>query len=221
LAIQAKVERVFPGGRIPHTGRLVQKRGCVNIDWDKFYLAYDWAKEWQILLAGLLVLIAAAIFAWAILRAAKIGAAKSDAKARAQLDLRLAPAPASPSAPAASSELLGSLEQLRSLIRSALGSLLQSIEKPGEKENSPAYFLCQRILHLRLDQMPPPARAGRAALEGYSDLLNQLNALRAHLKKDAPPSELSEILVQINASARGLVTALTPAAERRRQAETR
>ena len=195
----------------------------MNIDWDKFYLAYDWAKEWQILLAGLLVLIAAAIFAWAILRAAKIGAAKSDAKARAQLDLRLAPAPASPSAPAAaaSSELLGSLEQLRSLIRSALGSLLQSIEKPGEKENSPAYFLCQRILHLRLDQMPPPAQAGTAAQEGFSVLLKQLGALRAGLKKDASPAELSQILVQINASARGLVTALTPAAERRRQAETR
>ena len=195
----------------------------MTIDWGKLYLAYDWAKEWQILLAGLLVLVAAAIFAWATIRAAKISAAKSDIKARSQLDLRLAPAPASPPAPAAaaSSALLGNLEQLRSLIRSALGSLLQSIEKPGEKENSPTYFLCQRILHLRLDQMPPPARAGRAALEGYSDLLTQLNALRAHLKKDAPPGELSEILVQINASARGLITALTPAAERRRQAETR
>ena len=58
----------------------------MNIDWDKLYLAYDWAKEWQILLAGLLVLVAAVIFAWASLRAAKIGAAKSDIKARSQLE---------------------------------------------------------------------------------------------------------------------------------------
>ncbi len=194
----------------------------MTIDWDKFYLAYDWAKEWQILLAGLLVLAAAAIFAWATIRAAKIAAARSDTKAKAQLDLRLAPAPAGASAPAAASpELLNGLEQLRSLIRSALGSLPQSSEKPVERENSPAFFLCQRILHLRLDQMAPPARAGKAALEGYSDLLTQLNALRAHLKKDAPASELSGILVQINASARSLVSALTPAAEKRRQAETR
>ena len=194
----------------------------MTIDWDKFYLAYDWAKEWQILLAGLLVLAAAAIFAWATIRAAKIGAARPDTKAKTQLDLRLAPATAGASAPvAASPELLNGLEQLRSLIRSALGSLPQSSEKPVEKENSPAFFLCQRILHLRLDQMAPPARAGKAAQEGYSDLLKQLNALRAHLKKDAPASELSGILVQINASARSLVSALTPATEKRRQAETR
>jgi hypothetical protein len=219
LAIQAKVERLFSGGRIPHTGRQVQERGRVYIDWDRLYLAYDWAKEWQILLAGLLVLVAAVIFAWASLRAAKIGAARSDAKAKAQLDLRSAPAPAGSSLPAAASpELLLSLEQLRSLIRSALGSLLQSSEKPGEKESSPAFFLCQRILHLKLDQMPPPAQAGAAAQEGFSALLKQLGALRAGLKKDASPAELSQILVQINASARSLVTALAPAAERRRQA---
>jgi hypothetical protein len=120
---------------------------------------------------------------------------------------------------AASPELLSSLEQLRSLIRSALGSLPQTSEKPGEKENSPAYFLCQRILHLRLDQLPPPA--GRTAQEGFSALLKQLNALRTHLKKDASPAELSEILVQINAGARNLVAALAPAAEKRRQADTR
>jgi hypothetical protein len=191
----------------------------VNIDWDKLYLAYDWAKEWQILLAGLLVFFAALIFAWATIRAARMGA-RSETKARLQSDLRLEPAPASPRVPvAASPELLSSLEQLRSLIRSALGSLPQTSEKPGEKENSPAYFLCQRILHLRLDQLPPPA--GRTAQEGFSALLKQLNALRTHLKKDASPAELSEILVQINAGARNLVAALAPAAEKRRQADTR
>jgi hypothetical protein len=191
----------------------------VNIDWDKLYLAYDWAKEWQILLAGLLVFFAALIIAWATIRAAKMGA-RPDTKLRSQSDLRAAPPPVSLPAPAATSfELLSTLEQLRSLIRSALGSLPQTSEKPGEKENSPAYFLCQRILHLRLDQLPPPA--GKTAQDGFSALQKQLNALRAHLKKDASPAELSEILVQINASARSLVATLAPAAEKRRQADTR
>ena len=124
---------------------------------------------------------------------------------------------------AASPELLSALEQLRSLIRSALGSLTQASEKASEKENSPAYFLCQRILHLRIEQLPPSLQAGKAAQEGFAALLKQLNALRTHLKKDASPAELSEILVQINTSARGLGAAMAPAAERRRQAtqETR
>lgn len=193
----------------------------MSINWDRVYLAYDLAKEWQILLAGLLVFFAALIVAWATIRAAKLSG-RSEARSRSQLDLRSAspPPPAGNPAPvAASSEFLSILEQLRSLIRSALGSLPQTSEKPIEKENSPAYFLCQRILHLRLDQLPPPA--GGAAQEGFSALLKQLNALRTHLKKDTSPEELSDILVQINASARNLAAALAPAAEKRRQADTR
>jgi hypothetical protein len=199
----------------------------VNIDWDKLYLAYDWAREWQILLAGVLVFLAALIFAWATIRAAKISAAaKPEIKVRSQSDLRQAPAalsgPAASPPEAASPELISALEQLRSLIRSALGSLPQTSEKTnektGEKESSPAYFLCQRILHLRLDQLPPPTQAGKEAQEGFAAMLKQLNVLRSHLKKDASPADLSEILVQINTSARGLGAALAPAAERRRQA---
>ena len=200
----------------------------MNIDWDKLYLAYDWAREWQILLAGVLVFLAALIFAWATIRAAKMGAAaKPEIKLRSQADLRQAPAalsgPAASPPEAASPELISALEQLRSLIRSALGSLPQTIEKTGEKESSPAYFLCQRILHLRLDQLPPPTQAGKEAQDGFAALLKQLNVLRSHLKKDASPADLSEILVQINTSARGLGAALAPATERRRQAaqETR
>jgi hypothetical protein len=200
-------------------GRFARGRQRVNIDWDKLYLAYDWAKEWQILLAGLLVFFAALIFAWAIIRAAKMGAAAR--LLRSQPDLRLEPGPpSSPAVPAAqSSELIGTLEQLRSLIRSALASL----PPESEKENSPATFLCQRILHLRLDQLPPSANTGKAARDGYAALLKQLNILRSHLKKDASSGEISEILIQINTSARNLVAALLPASEKRRQAnlETR
>jgi hypothetical protein len=201
-------------------GRSAKERQRVNIDWDSLYLAYDWAKEWQVLLAGLLVLLAALIIAWATIRAAKMGSApRPESKARS--DLRREPAPASsppPSGPsvstATSGELVSSLEQLRSLIRSALSSLPAT----DDQENNPANFLCQRILHLRLDQLPPPAHAGKAAQEGLSTLQKQLGTLRTQLKKDASPAELSEILVQINSSARSLVAALGPASEKRRQA---
>jgi hypothetical protein len=198
----------------------------VTIDWGKLYLAYDWAKEWQILLAGMLVFFAAVIFAWAIIRTAKLGAAAR--VVRPQSDLRMAPGsisnpasasgPAAPHVPAAqSSELIGILEQLRSLIRSALASL----PPEGETENSPVTFLCQRILHLKLDQLPPSANTGKAAQDGYEALVKQLNILRSHLKKGAPAGEISEILVKINGSARSLVAALLPASAKRRQAETR
>ena len=195
----------------------------MEIDWDKLNLAYNWAKEWQILLAGVLVFFAAVIFAGAIIKSAKLRSlARPETRTRS--DLRQEPGPASspplsgPSVSAAASgELVGNLEQLRSLIRSALGSLPQTSEKPGDKENSPAFFLCQRILHLRLEQLPPPP--GPTAQQGFSTLLTQLNLLRAHLKKDASPAELSEILVQINANARSLLAALAPAGEKRRQAD--
>jgi hypothetical protein len=196
----------------------------VTIDWDRLQLAYDWAKEWQILLAGVLVFFAALIVAWANIRAAKLGSsARLDAKTRSQADLRLAspaagvaPNPASNAVHAAaqSGELISTLEQLRSLIRSALAAL----PAPGEKENNPTPFICQRILHLRLEAMPPSAHMGKAAHDDYAALLKQLTVLRSDLKKAAPPAEMSEILVQINGSARNLIAALIPASEKRRQA---
>lgn len=208
-------------------GRFARERRRVTIDWDKLYLAYVWAKEWQILLAGLLVFFAALIFAWAFVRAAKLGAAAR--LARPQPDLRLAPNPTSrplsspesspastPIPTAQSSELIGILEQLRSLIRSALASLPP---EKSETENSPATFLCQRILHLRLDQLPPPANMGKAAQEDYAALVTQLNLLRSHLKKNAPSGEISEVLVRINGSARGLVAALLAPSEKRRHVD--
>ena len=209
-------------------GRFARERRRVTIDWDKLYLAYVWAKEWQILLAGLLVFFAALIFAWALVRAAKLGAAAR----RPQPDLRLAPNPLSsplaspisspapgpvtPIPAAQSSELISTLEQLRSLIRSALASLPP---EKSETENNPATFLCQRILHLRLDQLPPPANTGKAAQDGHAALVTQLNLLRSHLKKNAPSGEISEILVRINSSARNLGAALLAPSEKRRHVD--
>jgi hypothetical protein len=181
---------------------------------DALTLAYGWAKEWQPLLAGLLVVFAAFIFASATLKAARIraaailqtGAASPD---RAS-DLRMAAGPAGRPPPAG--KLTGTLEQLRSLIRSAMSSLTFA----AEKENSPAHFLCQRIAHLPLERCPPPDDATVAARELYIRLLEQLESLRLNLKKEAPVTENSDILLQLNTTARNLMAAL--ANRTRRQA---
>ena len=55
--------------------------------------AYGWAKEWQILLAGVLVLVAALIVARAIRKARP--PVQRGGQNRADLDMRLAPRPTS------------------------------------------------------------------------------------------------------------------------------
>ena len=165
-------------------------------------LAYGWAKEWQVLLAGVLVLIAALIVARAIRRAPRRSQKKN--QDQTELDLRLAQKPARP--PDLSGDLAGELEQLRSLIRSALSAFTLT----AEKENSPVQFLCQRVARLRPDRFPLPSGTAKAQLELYAALLEQMETLRQQLKKDARPAEISGTLVQLNASARSLMTQLAP-----------
>jgi len=177
--------------------------------------AYGWAKEWQILLAGVLVLVAALIVARAIRPPARRGG-----RSQADLDLRQAPKPASlpmsvpVNVPASPDELVGELEQLRSLIRSALAAFTLT----AEKENSPVQFLCQRIARLRPERFALSAGAAKSERETHSALLDQLEALRQLLKKDARPAEISGTLVQLNTSARSLLAALAPETVTRRQA---
>ena len=185
--------------------------------------AYGWAKEWQILLAGLLVLVAALIVARAIRRAPSPRPAQRTDQAQADLDMRLAPkamshgptslAPKS-LAEEVSGELVGELEQLRSLIRSALAAFTLT----AEKENSPVQFLCQRIARLRPERFALSPGAAKPQHETHAALLGQLEALRQQLKKDAQPTEISGTLIQLNTSARSLLTALAPQAAPRRQA---
>jgi hypothetical protein len=203
-------------------------RYFLDTGWNALVLAYAWAKEWQPLLAGLLVVVAALIVARAILKTSPRALPQAGpAKNQPKLDLRRGAKSAGPSLPGsslpssslpspnpqgASQELVGNLEQLRSLVRSARASFTLTTEK----ENSPAFFLCQRIAHLRLEQLPP--NAAKPAREAHAALLQQLELLRLHLKKDALPAEISESLVQLNTTARNLVAALVPASDQRRQA---
>jgi hypothetical protein len=181
--------------------------------------AYGWAKEWQVLLTGLLVLLAALIVARAIRRAPAPRPARRDAQSQADLDLRLEPRAMSvgPKSLAEESpgELIGELEQLRSLIRSALAAFTLT----AEKENSPVQFLCQRIARLHPERFALSAGAPKAQRDTHIALLEQLETLRQQLKKDAPPVEISATLVQLNTSARSLLAALAPqTAAPRRQA---
>ena len=174
---------------------------------DALVLAYGWAKEWQVLLAGILVLLAALIVAKAIRKAPR--ASQKRGRDEARLDLRLAPKPAGlpdTSPPDMSGDLVGELEQLRSLIRSALSAFTLT----AEKENSTVQFLCQRVARLRPDRFPLSTGTAKAQLELYTGLLEQMEVLRQQLKKDALPAEISGTLVQLNASARSLVTQLAP-----------
>jgi hypothetical protein len=103
------------------------------------------------------------------------------------------------------------------VIRSALSSLTLT----ADKENSPAYFQCQRIAHLHLERFPLPVDASKTAREHHAVLLQQLETLRQSLnssqnaKKDAAPGEIAQSLVQLNTSARNLLAALAPVSDAR------
>lgn len=182
--------------------------------------AYGWAKEWQILLAGVLVLIAAMIVARAIRKARPPAPrpAQRGSASQTDLDLRLEPKAMSLGpisvAEETSGELIGELEQLRSLIRSALAAFTLT----AEKENSPVQFLCQRITRLRPERFTLSGGLSKGQHETHAALLEQLEALRQQLKKEARPAEISGTLVQLNTSARTLLAALTPQTAPRRQA---
>jgi transposase len=181
---------------------------------------YGWAREWQVLLAGFLVLLAGLVIARAIRKTSASPAAKSSDRAAALMDLRQEPKAGNP--PSSSGDrtvdltanLVGELEQLRSLIRSALAAFTLT----AEKENSPVQFLCQRVTRLRPERFPLSANAAKAQQETYAALLEQMEMLRQQVKKEAQPAEISGTLIKLNTSARSLVTALAPDSGNRKQA---
>jgi hypothetical protein len=181
-------------------------------------LAYEWAKAWQMLLAGLLVLGAAIIIARAIVKAAILRSPA--AKDRRRSDLRSDGSPLAVDPAEAPQELAGNLEQLRSMIRSALTSFTLT----ADKENNPGYFVCQRIAHLHLERFSLPVNANKVARELHALLLQQLETLRQNLnqnpKKDMP-GDVAQLLVQLNTSARSLLTALAAAPDKRLKVDSR
>jgi hypothetical protein len=162
------------------------------------------ARQWQPLLAGLLAVLAAIVLSTGMIRAAKIGAAKStdNAEKPDQRDLRMSVAPASIAAGTYDS-VDGSLEKLRSLLRSALSSLSST-----DADEESARSLCTRITAYQWKQFPLPVNANRRLQETYASFLNQFELLQIVLGKEWSPSEASAILIQLNANARALSTIL-------------
>jgi hypothetical protein len=188
---------------------------------DAFWLAYYWAREWQVFLGGTLVLIAAQIYAQASVRSARIRAAASVRAAQIATgaipvhEERLEPAFSQTSAilpqrqaPPLERDLAHKLEQLRSLIRSAMASLAADVDGADATGN----IYCERIARLHFDNDDLSAGLTANALELYQRLLVQLATVRRASERGVPHPDLSEALFQLNARARELASALGPAA---------
>jgi hypothetical protein len=188
---------------------------------DVFWLAYYWAKDWQIFLGGTLVLIAAQIYAQASIRAARIRAAASVRAAQIATgavpgqDARLEPSfsQATPTLPRRQSppysidrDLAHKLEQLRSLIRSAMASLGADVDGADATGN----IYCERIARLRFEEADLPAAPTPNMLELYKRFLLQLATVRRASEGKFKRTDLTEALFQLNARARELASALGP-----------
>jgi predicted KAP-like P-loop ATPase len=162
------------------------------------------ANQWQPLLASLLAVLAAIILSAGMIKAAKIRAARStDIAAKSdRQDLRVSVAPASMAAGTLDS-VNGSLEKLRSLLRSALSSLSST-----DADEESARSLCARIAAFQWKEFALPVNEDKRLRESYASFLNQFELLQIVLGKEWSPSETSAILIQLNANARALSTIL-------------
>jgi hypothetical protein len=189
---------------------------------DVFWLVYYWAKEWQVFLGGTLVLIAAQIYAQASVRSARIRAAASVRAAQIATgaipvpEERQEPSFAQPStmlpqraSPPHSVErdLAHKLDQLRSLIRSAMASLAADVDGADATGN----IFCERIARLHFDNEDLSAGLTANPLELYKRFLAQLAVVRRASERGTARTDLSEALFQLNARARELLSAFGPA----------
>ncbi|HEY2008389.1 MAG TPA: hypothetical protein VGH23_05335 [Rhizomicrobium sp.] len=171
------------------------------------------AMEWQPLLAGILAVVASIILAAGIVKAAKIRAGRSavnSQKSETQ-DLR-ASAVQGPIDADTLESVTGNLENLRSLLRSALSSL-----SSVDADDKAARALCIRIAAFQWQQFPIPANADKRMQETYGAFLNQFEQLRKVLNQEWSGTEASAILIQLNANARTLIDAM----EQRRPGRSR
>lgn len=170
-----------------------------------------WLYDWQILLSGILALVAARIWGRSVIKAARINAR---AKTASPIDARRAPGepvvvpmplatpvPAEPSArgPAVRpAELPNRLFALREQIRNTLGKL------PCTDEVLTAERLaeCRRISEFALGDLPPGAP--KTLAHRYEALRSKLSALQAVRETDTCRNAW-EALVRISMDARDLM----------------
>ena len=104
----------------------------------------------------------------------------------------------------AQAELLRKIEQLRSLIRSAMSTLTSDAGTTDANAN----FFCDRIALLPFNEAKLPSNASPAVRELYQRLLAQLEAVRLASANKEGQSVLSDALVQLNLRAREFAGAL-------------
>ncbi|HUO91735.1 MAG TPA: hypothetical protein VMU22_02385 [Rhizomicrobium sp.] len=186
---------------------------------DAFWLTYYWVKDWQSLVGALILVLAARIFSQGALRAARIRATgmirAAQITAGVPIPQEARPVPAAVPAPkpepvrppvSAETDLIQRVEQLRSLIRSAMSTLTADT---GQSEASPNYF-CGRIAQLNFEANTVPPDAPPLVREPYEKLLAQLAVVRDATERKAPHAEMSQALVQLNARAREFAAVLAP-----------
>jgi len=186
---------------------------------DAFWLAYYWVKDWQILLGGAFILIGAQIFVRGSVRSARIQAAAT--VRAAQIAAGVLPShnerlgtPASSEVPltqptisiSAEPDVLRKIEQLRSLIRSALSMLTSDADGANASSN----IYCERIARLRFDERDLPQNPSANLLEAYKRFLLQLATIRRVTERRLGQKESQEALVQLNARAREFAAAIAP-----------
>lgn len=185
---------------------------------DAISLAYAWAKDWQGLLAGMLLFGAAWKISRSTLRAARIRAtamvrsAEIAARASHQADPHAVVAamvqPSMSKAPPQSpeNELVRKVEHMRSLIRSAMATLTSDSGGAGLGPN----FYCEKIVQLKFDDADLPQSSTAEVRNLHRKLVLQLALVRQAMEKKVPNSELSQVLVRLNGRARDLSSSLGP-----------
>jgi hypothetical protein len=104
-------------------------------------------------------------------------------------------------------EFIQSLEQLRSLVRSALSALTPS-EGAAAGAIGPAHLSFERIISLGLEKSVLPHGATKDAHELLDSLGQHVGSLSALLDEKAPVSDISNVLIKVNTTARNLALTL-------------
>lgn len=152
--------------------------------------------DWQRLVLVLLFVLANCLFLFLLLRATRPRPSTAGVFANDQIAESL---PAVGQAP-----ILQTLDQLRSFIRSAL--FATHATPASEKEiRSP---ILASILSLELDRTALPDRAPKDAPQLLEAIIARIAELRLLVETGAPGSDISGLLIALNADARTLSTML-------------
>jgi hypothetical protein len=104
-------------------------------------------------------------------------------------------------------DLIRNLKHLRSLVRSALFALTPS-EGAAMDTIGACRPSCERIIGLRLEQSALPQNAPQAAYPLLVSLGQHVDQLDYLLRTKASASDISDILIKVNTSARNLADTL-------------